>query len=364
MLELANIVKSYDGFDLGPIDLTVENEVLSILGPSGCGKTTLLSTVAGIAEPDAGRVVLNGTDLTGRPPEHRGTVLVFQDGALFPHMTARNNIAYAATSPERVEDLAETLEISDILGQRAATLSGGERQRVALARSLATDPGALLLDEPLANLDAPIKRRLRDELYPLLSSLDTPVIYVTHDQHEATVIGDRLGVMKDGTLHQLDTPSEVFAHPTTPFVASFTGSVNLFQAQVAETDSSLVLDWSDQQIETPSYEHTVGEDVYFCIRPEYIAIADDPDPDNRNVLEGTVVRRVFEGDDYLVDIAPSKMDETLQIRLSPPVYDQLGLADRNRIQVLLAKDAIHVIGQRTELNKQTNQQNESISRTN
>lgn len=341
-LELDGIRHGYREFELGPIDLTVENEVLSVLGPSGCGKTTLLSTIAGIVAPDAGTVTLNGTDLTRRPPEDRGTVLVFQDGALFPHMTARRNVAYAAHSMERVEELAERLEITDVLDQQADTLSGGERQRVALARSLATDPAALLLDEPLANLDTPIKRRLRDELRPLLSSLSIPVIYVTHDQNEATVIGDRLAVMEAGSIHQLDTPTEVFAHPATPFVASFTGSVNLFRARVAGTDDSLVLGWNDHRLETPDYSYEVDEDVWFCIRPEYVTVADDS-ADGANVLEGTVTRRVFEGDGYLVDVAPNGMDEVVQLKLSPPVYDRLGLVDRNRIRVVLTVDAIHVI---------------------
>src|SRR5699024_3507921 len=234
-------------------DLAVGEEVLAVLGPSGCGKTTLLSAVAGVIEPDSGHVVLNGTDLTGRPPEDRDAVLVFQDGALFPHMTARENVSYAASSKERVESLAEALEIGNILDQRADTLSGGERQRVALARSLATDPAALLLDEPLANLDAPIKRRLRDELRPLLSSLDIPVVYVTHDQREAIALGDRIAVVNGGRIEQLDTPAEVFAHPETPFVASFTGSVNLFRARVAETDRNIVLDWNGRRL------HASGE---------------------------------------------------------------------------------------------------------
>ena len=341
-LALDGLMKSYGEFSLGPIDLVIEDEVLSVLGPSGCGKTTLLSAIAGITEPDAGTITLNGMDLTGRPPEDRGTVLVFQDGALFPHMTARENVAYAANSMERVTDLAETLEISDILDQRADTLSGGERQRVALARSLATDPDALLLDEPLANLDAPIKRRLRDELRPLLSSLSVPVIYVTHDQHEATAVGDRLAVIEDGTIHQLDTPTAVFARPTTPFVASFTGSVNLFRARVAGTDSSLVLDWNDRRLEAPEYDHTVGDAVWFCIRPEYVTIADERD-DGPNVFAGTVTRRMFEGDDYLIDISPDGMDDEVQITLPPPAYDRLALADDDRVRILLDEDAIHVI---------------------
>ncbi|PSQ11258.1 ABC transporter ATP-binding protein [Halobacteriales archaeon QS_7_68_65] len=344
MLAISGVKKTHDGFELGPIDLAVDAEVLSVLGPSGCGKTTLLSVIAGVADPDAGTVTLNGTDLAGRPPEERGTVLVFQDGALFPHMTARENVAYAATSTERVDALAATLEVDDVLDQRAATLSGGERQRVALARSLAAAPDALLLDEPLANLDAPIKRRLRDELRPLLSSLSIPVLYVTHDQHEATAIGDRLAVIADGAIQQLDTPGEVFAHPATPFVASFTGSTNLFRARVDRTDGSPVLDWGDHELEIADYECEVGETVEFCIRPEYVAIVENGVGERPNVLEGRVRRVVFEGDDYLVDVAPEGVNDVIQVTLSPPVYDRLGLADSERVWLSLPSDAIHVLG--------------------
>jgi molybdate/tungstate transport system ATP-binding protein len=350
MLELDGLVTAYDTFQLGPIDLTVENEVVSVLGPSGSGKTTLLSTIAGITTPDAGTLTLNGTDLTERPPEERATVLVFQEGALFPHMTAKENITYAA-SGERVDKLAETLEITDILGQQADTLSGGERQRVALARSLAADPAALLLDEPLANLDAPIKRRLRDELRDLLASLEIPVVYVTHDQRQATVIGDRIAVMENGRFHQIDTPTEVFDHPTTPFVASFTGSVNLFQAQVIGTDSSLVLEWGDSRIETPQYEYGVDDEVQFCIRPEYVTIAGIRDADRSNVFDGRIVRRIFEGDDYFVTVVPDGMDEMIEIKVSPPNYERLGLDEQERVQVVLEKDAIHVLGMNTSENR-------------
>lgn len=338
-LELTDIMKAYSGFELGPLNLTVENEVLSVLGPSGCGKTTLLSTIAGMNAPDLGSITLNGTQLTGLPPEERKTVLVFQEGALFPHMSARQNVEYAATSSERANELAETLEITEILDQRADTLSGGERQRVALARSLATDPDALLLDEPLANLDAPIKRRLRDELRPLLSSLSIPVLYVTHDQTEATALGDRLAVMEHGTIHQIGRPKAVFNRPKTPFVASFTGSVNLFRAQ-AGTDNTL--EWNGTQIQTHDDGHEPGDDVWFCIRPEYVLAAETTDTET-NVLAGTITRRIFEGDDYLVDVTPDGMDSTIQTTLSPPVYDRLELTDKDRLSVLLTPGAVHVM---------------------
>ncbi|WP_273836618.1 ABC transporter ATP-binding protein [Halococcus sp. PRR34] len=345
MLAIDGLTKSYGAFDLGPIDLAVDEEVLSVLGPSGCGKTTLLSAVAGITDPDAGTITLNGRELTGRVPEDRGTVLVFQDGALFPHMTARENVAYAAASTENIGDLADTLEIGDVLDQRAATLSGGERQRVALARSLAADPAALLLDEPLANLDAPIKRRLRDELRPLLSSLSIPVVYVTHDQHEATAIGDRLAVVKDGAIQQCDTPSEVFARPATPFVASFTGSTNLFRARIAAEKRTPALEWADHRFDVADHEYPVGEVVWFCIRPEYVTVVDDLAADGQNGLRGDVQRRVFEGDGYRIDVTPAGTDDVVQATLSPPDYDRLGLDDRERVRLSLPRDAIHIVGE-------------------
>ncbi|EMA47583.1 ABC transporter ATP-binding protein [Halococcus morrhuae DSM 1307] len=341
-LVVDEVYKSHGAFELGPIDLAVDEEVLSVLGPSGCGKTTLLSTIAGTVTPDAGTISLDGLDLTGRPPEKRGTVLVFQDGALFPHMTARENVAYAASSEGRVEELADALEIGDVLDQRADTLSGGERQRVALARSLAADPDALLLDEPLANLDAPIKRRLRDELRPLLASLDVPVVYVTHDQREATAIGDRLAVIADGELLQLDTPDEVFSHPATPFVASFTGSTNLFRGDVVEAGTGRALDWNGRRLDAAIGGATIGDTVRFCIRPEYVMLASD---ETRNSFNGAITRQVFEGDGYLLDVVPDGGDEAVRLALSPPAYERAGLDERDRVRIALPADAIHVIGE-------------------
>ena len=224
MLELDSLSKTYAGFAFGPVDLSVGDEVLSVLGPSGSGKSTLLSLIAGTVTPDSGTISLDGRRLDGRPIADRETGLVFQDGALFPHLTARENIAYAATDPDRVDDLASTFEIAALLDRRPSTLSGGERQRVALARTLAAEPRALLLDEPLSSLDAPIRRRLRGELHQLFADLDIPVIYVTHDQRTATALGDRLAVIRDGAIEQIAIPPRVLSRPETPLVASFTGT--------------------------------------------------------------------------------------------------------------------------------------------
>lgn len=340
MLELTDLVKSYGTFELGPIDLTVENEVLAVLGPSGSGKTTLLSTIAGIVDAEGGTITLNGTELTGQPPEDRDAILVFQDGALFPHMTARENISYAATSTERIDALAETLELTDVLDRNVKTLSGGERQRVALARSLAADPDALLLDEPLANLDAPIRRRLRHELWDLFVSLDIPIVYVTHDQRDATVISDRIAVIQNGRIHQVDTPTELFAHPETPFVASFTGSVNVFRAQLTEHDG--VLEWGDRRIRAPVDERSPGEVVQFCIRPEHVSVVQSS-TDHPNIFSGTVERRVFQGSAHHLAVRIDHSITPVQLTLSPRTYDRLGLADRDQIRIKINIDYIHIM---------------------
>jgi molybdate/tungstate transport system ATP-binding protein len=299
-LRIDGVRKRYADFEIGPIDLTVDDEVLTVLGPSGCGKTTLLSLVAGIARPDAGSVTLDGRSLDGRPPEDRGVGLVFQDGALFPHLTARENVAYAASEDGRVDDLAATLEIRDLLDRRPPELSGGERQRVALARTLAADPDALLLDEPLSSLDAPIRRRLRDELHDLFGALDVPVLYVTHDQRSATVLGDRITVLCDGAVEQVGTPEAVLDRPESEFVARFTGCENVFEGTVVE--SGVRVGGVTLPVTTA---RPVGTPVTACVRPSRVAVSTSAADAG---LDGTVRRRLNEGDTHRVVVALDGVD--------------------------------------------------------
>jgi molybdate/tungstate transport system ATP-binding protein len=313
---LDGVTRRYAGFELGPVDLTVGDEVLAVLGPSGCGKTTLLSLVAGIDRPDAGTVSLGGRTLDGRPPERRSVGLVFQNGALFPHLTVRENVAYAA-SAERVDRLAATVEIEDILGRYPPTLSGGERQRVALARTLAADPDALLLDEPLSSLDAPIRRRLRDELHDLFDSLDVPVVYVTHDQRSATALGDRVAVLRDGRVEQVGTPDALLDRPESEFVARFTGCENVLEGTVVEGGvrvGGVVLPVATAR--------PTGASVTACVRPSRVRLdpvgaGADADP------VGTVRRRLNEGDDHriVVDLGGPSLVATVRAvagrRLAP-----------------------------------------------
>ncbi|WP_256300624.1 ABC transporter ATP-binding protein [Haloarchaeobius salinus] len=363
MLELDSLETRYGDFTFGPVDLTVDEEVLAVLGPSGSGKTTLLSTVAGIVDASGGSVGLDGRDLTGRPPEARGTGVVFQEGALFPHMTARKNVAYAATDAERVDELAGLLEIADVLDRRPGALSGGERQRVALARTLAAEPDALLLDEPLSSLDAPIRRRLRLELHDLFQSLDIPVVYVTHDQRTASALGDRLAVLHDGQVEQVGPSAAVLERPATPFVARFTGSENVLEARVVERKAdSLLLDVGDGRLSTravdPGSGPAVGETVTVSVHPARLELGPPSTgtTGRHDRLHGTVRRLVNEGDQYRVVVQP--VDESqdggnptgvttdaveLTATVAPTMVDRLTLELGDSVSLTISPGDVHVI---------------------
>ncbi len=219
-----------------------EGELVALLGPSGCGKTTVLRILAGLTPPDAGEVWLDGREVTALPPERRGIGLVFQNYALFPHLSVAGNVGYGLrfsrlprrARARRVEELLSLVGLSGYGRRRVHQLSQGEQQRVALARALAPQPRVLLLDEPLSALDAALRVELRRELRALLKKLGVSSLYVTHDQEEALALGDRVGVMRAGRLEQLAPPEELYRAPATLFVASFLGRANLWPGVVRE----------------------------------------------------------------------------------------------------------------------------------
>lgn len=346
MLELTALSKTYDGFEFGPVDLAVGDEVLSVLGPSGSGKTTLLSLIAGIIEPESGSISLNGRSLGGRSLRERRTGLVFQDGALFPHMTARENIGYAATDEERVTELVSLLEITNVLDRRPPTLSGGERQRVALARTLAGDPDTLLLDEPLSSLDVPIRRRLRGELHTLFEPLDIPVIYVTHDQRTATALGDRMAIFHDGTIDQLGPPSRILTRPETRFVAQFTGTENLFEATTVTGGREYTAVRIGDLTLRASSSDVAESAVTVCIHPARVSLSlgdhrMDLEPGNK--LSGTVDQWLNEGNEYRVEIDINDAPVTLIATIQPAVFDRLAIDYGSTVRMSVPPDAIHLI---------------------
>jgi len=233
-------VRAVDGVDL----VTREGEFLVLLGPSGCGKTTLLRMIAGLEQPSSGEILIGGQVVNDLPPRARKIAMVFQSYALYPHMTVRGNIEFPLrmhgvareARRRRVEDVAALVEIGAILERRPAELSGGQRQRVALARALVRHPALFLLDEPLSNVDAPLRAALRQHIRALQRRLGVTTLYVTHEQAEAMTLGDRMVVLDGGRIQQVDAPGAVYERPANTFVAGFVGTppMNLFGAEVAD----------------------------------------------------------------------------------------------------------------------------------
>ncbi len=251
ILQLHDITKSFgETHVLRGISIDIrQGEFITFLGSSGCGKTTTLRIIAGLEEPDSGRVLLEGKDVTALAPNQRDVNTVFQNYALFPHMTVEQNVAYSlrlrkAPKEEQQRTAAEMLELVQLPGYQKrmpSELSGGQRQRVAIARALASRPRVLLLDEPLGALDLQLRRQMQVELKRLQKKLGVTFLYITHDQEEALNMSDRIVVMREGRFEQIGTPAQVYDHPRTAFVARFVGSANIFRGQVAEVSSGLSL---------------------------------------------------------------------------------------------------------------------------
>jgi multiple sugar transport system ATP-binding protein len=285
------VTKVYDGGVLAVDDVSLEvapGELLVLLGPSGCGKTTILRMIAGLEDPTNGRVVLNGHIANELPPHERNVAMVFQDLALYPHLSVRDNLAFPlritgsadeAVVEDRIREIAHGLQISETLDRKPAALSGGQRQRVAMGRALVRGkPAVLLMDEPLASLDVGLRSGLRAEIAALIRTLKLTTIYVTHDQVEAMSLADRIAVMRAGVIEDIGTPGRIYSDPGTAFVASFLGSppINMAWATIWVINGDRViidfgtqhleLDWTSSRSEPLTPYH--GQPVIVGIRPE------------------------------------------------------------------------------------------------
>lgn len=249
-LELVQLKKIYPGGTLAveAFDLQVKKgEFISFVGPSGCGKTTTLRMIAGLEDITDGKLIIRGSDYTHVKAEQRPTATIFQNYAIFPHMTVRENIEFGLDvrkipgpqKKKRVDDIIEKLELNDIVDAKEASLSGGQKQRLALARGLITEPEILLLDEPLGALDANLRKSIQEELKLLQRSLNITFIFVTHAQSEALSMGDRVVVMNDGRVEQISAPYELYTRPRSPFVAQFIGRNNLFSGKVKQSGNGM-----------------------------------------------------------------------------------------------------------------------------
>ena len=269
-----------------------EGELMALLGPSGCGKTTTLRMIGGLEQPDAGRVLLRGRDITRLPVEKRGIGIVFQDYALFPHLNVRDNVRFGlrgmgrADSAARAEEMLALVGLQGLGDRKPHQLSGGQQQRVALARTLAVSPPLVLLDEPFSNLDAAMRVETRQEVRRLLKRTGSAGILVTHDQEEALALADRIAVMERGRVLQIGTPDEIYRNPATRFVAAFIGRSNILPGRANGMDAETAFG------RLPLSRAANGT-VALAVRPEQIMI--EPDPDG----PAAVVGREFRGHDQL-----------------------------------------------------------------
>ncbi|MCO8267212.1 ABC transporter ATP-binding protein [Haloferax sp. AB510] len=292
-IRLEGIRKTFDGGDIvacDDVNISMDGgEFVVLVGPSGCGKTTTLRCIAGLEEPDGGRIVVDGKDITGLKSKDRDLAFVFQSIALFPHMSVRKNIRFGldmktdlskAEKRERVESAAETLGLGETLDRKPAALSGGQQQRVSLGRAMVMEPAAFLLDEPFSALDANLRDHMRVEVKKIQRRLETAMVFVTHDQEEAMTLGDKIVVMNDGYVQQIGTPYEIYNEPANRFVADFIGSPspNLVECTVERTASGITfasdfcrIPATDEQ----AAEVQDGQTVVYGIRPEYLSMCDD-----------------------------------------------------------------------------------------
>ncbi|MFN3285571.1 MAG: ABC transporter ATP-binding protein [bacterium] len=300
------------------LDLEIqEGELVTLLGPSGCGKTTTLRLIAGLEVPDAGEVLFSGRAVTALPPERRNVGIVFQSYALFPHMTVWQNVAFGLEMRrepprlirDRVAAILDRVQLRRLEHRYPHQLSGGQQQRVALARALVMNPAVLLLDEPLANLDARLREDMRFYIRQLQREVGITTVYVTHDQAEAMVLADRIAIMRDGRLQQIGPPEEIYRRPRSAWVAEFVGLSNFIPGRVTGRENGLLVVRTAVGTFTCAGEAEAGSEVLICVRPEALRF----DESYPNRLRGTVRERVYLGNlvDYRVE-APGGLQLRVQ----------------------------------------------------
>ncbi|WP_417718862.1 ABC transporter ATP-binding protein [Salipiger sp.] len=314
LVRIDGVTKRFgDAVALESLNLDIaEGEFVTFLGPSGCGKSTTLRILGGFEQPTTGRVILEGTDVTALPPEKRPVNMVFQDYALFPHMTVRQNISFGlelkgmskAGIRKRQDEIMAFLEL-DAYGDRyPAQLSGGQRQRVALARALAPDPALLLLDEPLGALDAKLRGQVQQELKSIQRRTSKTFFFVTHDQEEALTMSDRIVVMNKGRIEQDGTPEELYFHPASRFVAEFIGETNLLTGEMKGTEGgAVVMDWFGQTLKghAPGGVPQAGTPITASVRLEKLGFH-SARPETANAIRGRVTGKTFLGSRMALDL--------------------------------------------------------------
>lgn len=345
LLQLCSLSKQFGGVHaLNNTDLTVyDGEFLTLLGPSGCGKSTLLRMIAGFEAPDSGHIYLRNEEITALAPEQRNVHLVFQNYALFPHMTVFQNIAFGLKCRrlnkhiinEKVHAIVERVKLTPFLHRKPHQLSGGQQQRVAIARAMVNEPSLLLLDEPMSALDYSLRKELRLELKELQRRCQITFILVTHDQEEALTLSDRIAVMNHGSIQQLASPREVYEKPKTLFVTGFIGEANIFSTTVlAANEQILVARIGEQQFVFENrHQFQQGQQIHIIIRPEDISAWDKNELEStEGMIKGIVTDVIYKGStvDLAIEISDGKTvyateffdqeDENLEYERGETVY--------------------------------------------
>ena len=306
LLQVEGLEKSFgDTSVLRSLDFTVRRgEFVTLLGPSGCGKTTTLRIIAGLLEPDAGRVLLGGRDITRLAPEKRSVNTVFQNYALFPHMNVEKNISYGlrmrgvkkAEWQPQVKEMLRLVQLEGFEKRMPSELSGGQCQRVAIARALILKPELLLLDEPLGALDLKLRRQMQIELKEIQKRLGIAFVYITHDQEEALNMSDRIAVMRDGRFEQMGSPEEIYEHPATRFTAGFIGQTNLLECRVADVHAGgLTLEYAGERFAArkAEFDARMGDMACLSLRTERLSY--NTAPMSSCSLEGVLTDRRYAG---------------------------------------------------------------------
>ena len=347
MIRLENLTVQLKQFTLSAINLKVQRgEYFIILGPTGAGKTLLLETIAGLRKSDAGSIFINNIDVTRMEPERRRIGFVYQDYALFPHLSVKDNIIFGlkcrrvtkASITERLTRLTELLNIGDLLEHRPETLSGGEKQKVSLARALSTDPDVVLLDEPISALDPQQRESVQNDLKDICKKLNRTFIHVTHNFEEAVALGDRMAVLSEGQLIQSGTPEEIFRHPNSEFVARFAMTRNIFSGLVTDDGSGgaiFTIDNNKLEVVTE-----LRGQLHASVRPEDILISREMLISSaRNSIKGKITHVDNRGATLYITISTPIQFVCLVTRRS---YEELGLSEGNNAYVTFKASAIHV----------------------
>lgn len=341
----SSTIRAVDGISFG----VREGELVTLLGPSGCGKTTTLRLIGGFEIPTEGDIFVNGVRVNDQPPNARPTSMVFQSYALFPHMTVFENIAYGLKNRRLPSSKikAKVYEALEIVGLRGfekrypGQLSGGQQQRVALARSIVIEPEVLLLDEPLSNLDAKLREQMRVELKKLQTRLKITSIYVTHDQLEAMTLSDKIVVMKDGKIVQMDTPERIYRFPANKFVAGFIGKANFLKGKIEkinEGDCELVMENKTKLRADLPNEHNFreGEEVWVVVRPEGISFCEH----DRSHIVGCVVSRIYTGSTASFEVEVEQGIITVEV--TNPLASKLPSINEN-VGLCFSRTAVAVV---------------------